>query len=104
MEMAILNQLSMKQQHMKQRHTIDGKPRSVEIETRYKILKGTQVWLVIGLQDKAIITERDVVYTSEDIEMDLPKEYHFKLPPNDKWAVKLIVKKVNVVEIERIIM
>ena len=88
---------------MKQNCTIDGKSRVIEIEIRYKILKGTQVWLVIGVQDKAIITERDVIYTAEDIEMDLSKEYHFKLPPNDKWAVTLIVKKVNVIEIERAI-
>ena len=101
MEMAILNQLSMKQQHMKQHHTIDGKDRTVDTIRYYKIPKGTTVWLVIGTFDKTIVTERNVVYTREDIDMDLPKEYHFKLPPNDRLATKLIVKKDDVEEYER---
>ena len=88
---------------MKQNCIVDGKSRLIEIEICYKILKGTQVWLVIAAFDKVIITEKEVIYTAEDIEMDLSKEYHFKLQPNDKRAVTLIVKKVNVIEIERAI-
>jgi len=104
MEMAILNQLSMKQQHMKQHHTVDGKKVQVHLVKYYRIPKGTTVWLVIGAFDKTIVTERAVLYTREDIDMDLPKEYHFKLPPNDRLATKLIVKRDDVEEYERMSM
>jgi len=64
--------------------------------THYKIPQGTQVWLVIGAADCPMITEKEVVYTEKDVRGSNFTEYHFTLPPNNRLAEWLIVRKDDV--------
>ena len=86
---------------MKQHHKVDGNMVTVQAETRYRIRKGTLVHLVIDGADTAMVTEKAVFYTRDDIKAELHSEYHFYLPANNRRAEWLIVKKDDVNVFER---
>ncbi len=97
-----IEKLERERMKHQQLHGVDGNMVTVDAETCYKILAGTQVWLAINGKDKPMITSKTVVYTDEDLRQGTVSEYHFHLPSNDKQAKWLIAKKDDVKVFERV--
>ncbi len=74
--------------------------------TRYKIPKGTQVWLGTHSGDLPFTTEREVTFDLTDmipdVYKDWPTEYKFRLPDNDKHALTLIVHRDDTIRAHEI--
>jgi hypothetical protein len=69
---------------------------------RYRIPKGEQVWLRldIGIPAKLphlFTTEKEVVFTDEDIFLDHDGDMIFRLPKNDRGYEGLKIRKGQVI-------
>ena len=70
-----------------------GEKVDIHTEYRYKIPKGTLIWLNMGQGlEIGMVSERTVQYDREDIISISPTKYKFKLPPHDRNAEWLEVR------------